>query len=303
LVGYTDTKKVIQSAKLCKADLLTEVVKEFEELQGTMGKVYGNFEGLDNEVCEAIGEHYYPKFSEDRLPYNSLGAILSVSDKLDSIMSSFAINVMPTGSQDPFGLRRQCLGVISVVAFFWNLDLLNLMEKVSKLFKQFNANTNELVKKTAEFFIQRLKSDYQNCYKFDEIDAVLNSKYPLIVNNHKMTFDAINEFKKTEYLPLLESITRIKNIVEKQKLEETDIVLNEKMFSTKEEVDLFKMLQKLKADKTELENLKILTLPITNLFNNVLIMDKDEQVRKNRLTLLKQVYDYSRIIADITLLK
>ncbi len=316
LVNYTDTEKLIQSAELCKADLLTEVVKEFEELQGTMGKVYGKLEGLDEEVCEAIGEHYYPKFSGDRLPYNKLGAILSVADKLDSIMSSFAINVMPTGSQDPFGLRRQCLGVIGVVSAFWNLDLLNLIVEVSKLYERFTSNTSELVKKTADFFVQRLKADYQSNYKFDEIEAVLNSKYPLIVNNHQKTFKAIKAFKQTNYLPVIESLTRIKNIVEKQKFEETNIVLNETMFATKEEIDLFKTLQKLTNNNNdlmllqsfssferELENLNILILPITNLFNSVLIMDKDDKVRNIRLKLLKNVYDHSRLIADITLLK
>lgn len=316
LVNYTDTEKLIQSAELCKADLLTEVVKEFEELQGTMGKVYGKLEGLDEEVCEAIGEHYYPKFSGDRLPYNKLGAILSVADKLDSIMSSFAINVMPTGSQDPFGLRRQCLGVIGVVSAFWNLDLLNLIVEVSKLYERFTSNTSELVKKTADFFVQRLKADYQSNYKFDEIEAVLNSKYPLIVNNHQKTFKAIKAFKKTNYLPVIESLTRIKNIVEKQKFEETNIELNETMFATQEEIDLFKTLQKLTNNNNdlmllqsfssferELENLNILILPITNLFNNVLIMDKDDKVRNIRLKLLKNVYDHSRLIADITLLK
>ena len=231
-------------------------------------------------------------------------------------MSSFAINVMPTGSQDPFGLRRQCLGVIGVVSAFWNLDLLNLIEKISKLYERFTSNTSELVKKTADFFVQRLKADYQSNYKFDEIEAVLNSKYPLIVNNHQKTFKAIKAFKQTNYLPVIESLTRIKNIVEKQKFEETDTVLNETMLATKEEVDLFNALQKLTTNlsdlvllkgfssfERELENLNILILPITNLFNNVLIMDKDDKVKNIRLKLLKNVYDYSKLIADITLLK
>jgi len=171
-----DAENSVRAAELSKADLVTGMVTEFTELQGVMGREYAKLDGEDAEVCAAIDEHYMPRFAGDGQPATTAGKVLSLADKIDNIIATFSRGLVPTGSQDPFALRRQALGIVNLLtAARWSLsidaivetamDLLNITDKVGR---------EKLQQEVADFMRLRVKNVLSGSTRYDVIDAVLD---------------------------------------------------------------------------------------------------------------------------------
>ncbi len=282
-------KKVLRAAHLSKADLLTEMVKEFDELQGYMGYIYALKQGEDKEIALAILEQYKPSGPEDNTPETEVGSLLSLADKVDDLVSFFSAGEIPKGSSDPYGLRRSAFGVFRILEEKgWDLDI----REVARLYTKVR-NLDKL----EEFLSQRLES-----YLGDQttVRAVTSSHSPLAPLRVILRVREIERYKGTEVLrDVYEAYRRVAKILpkgwEKRKVEET-------LFREKEEKELWERLREAEGKTNlSLEDLRSLKPYIDALFDKVLIMDKDESIRENRLSLLQRVKDLFRRIADFSL--
>lgn len=302
-----DSKNLLVACSLCKADLLTNMVNEFEELQGIMGREYALLEGYDRDICEGIGEQYLPRSAGDQIPKSSIGAILSVADKLDTLLSSFAVNVVPTGSADPFGLRRQATAVITIIEKKnWNIDLGVFLSKIVEMYAKFNSDTEGLTEKLVAFIKQRIRVQISENHGFEIADSVLSSKTSMkIAGIPQKIADAKKLIKNPKMAELKESFTRIRKLIAGKKTGEK---VEESLLSTPEEKVLFKEAKRvieLNKNTASFDEMTIafvdLIKPIQNFFENVMVMDKDEKIRQNRLNLLGGIdsvaSDYLDIIA------
>ncbi len=310
-----DLSEVIKrSAQLCKSDLVTDMVKEFPELQGIMGKEYAILQGEDKQVAESIFEHYLPRFSDDDLPRTISGKILSIADKIDNITACFVNNNIPDGSQDPYALRRQALGIINILIFnnmdfsldeIINLDI-ELLLKENNILKN-NINNHELTYKIKDFIFQRFRYLLiERGYNYDVIDAVL-VKYPPTLIDALLRIKVIqNIYNFSKFNKIITAATRTVNLSKNARTNE----INRTIFQEKEENILYenylkisdkieKAVSKQKYDKI-FDYLELMTEPINSFFDRVLVMDKDELIRNNRLALLKNITDMYYIVADLS---
>src|SRR5690606_18652832 len=180
-VGEETEKNIDRAAYLSKADLVTKMVSEFTELQGKMGMEYASKSGENEIVSLAIFEQYLPRFSGDQLPTTTSGAILSIADKLDSIAGLFAIGIQPTGSQDPFALRRSALGIINIILDKkLNLSLRELIDFAVYIYVEENGlafDYNKVKSEIMDFFLGRVKNMFLDMnIRYDIIDAVISTK-------------------------------------------------------------------------------------------------------------------------------
>ena len=303
-------KQIIERAAwLCKTDLITGVVREFPELQGLMGKYYAVHDGEEHEVAEAIMQQYLPSHSGGRLPESDVGALLSLSDKIDNIVSFFAVGLIPTGSEDPFALRRQALAVIAI-----------LMEK------GYPATLRELIAKSEEtvldrrpslpdevfrFFAQRIEPLFSLLhYESDAIQSVISLMDNVPISEMKERMDALKTFTvDTEYTPFLLAMKRIHNIVPKSDVP----ALTPELLLEEQEKSLYSELENSKPafdalfrDKKYYDALKLLstlTGTINNFFDKVLVMDKRDEIKLNRFALLQEIGKMTSLIADFSKLK
>ena len=294
-----DTKR---AAKLCKADLVTGMVFEFTELQGIMGREYARVSGENEAVCEAIFEHYLPRFAGDILPKTNAGIALSIADKLDSIAGFFAIGIQPTGSQDPYALRRQALGVLNILMDS-KLDInLNELEKNIGYF-----NKEEVVNSIMEFFKERIKNLFRDLgIRYDVIDAILSSEINNISDMYLRATELNNWLGKDELVEMLTAFNRVSTLA--QKAVSSDV--NEELLKEEAEINLYKEFNNIKIKVKELLNDKkysealdsfaSLRPSIDAMFDSVMVMDKDEAIKNNRLGLLKQIYDTMLSICDLS---
>lgn len=301
-------QKAGRAALLSKTDLITGVVREFPELQGIMGRYYALNDAEDKEVADALMEQYLPAYQGDRLPETETGAILSLADKIDSIISFFSIGLIPTGSEDPFALRRQTLAVIAIMLNKgYDLPLSEIINEAFKNLKHVkkSAKSKEAVLK---FFEQRLEPLFSSQgYSFDEIQSILSLAAEIPLKEIKERLEAIKGFKNySGYNDFLTSIKRVKNIIPGTKLpalklrlltEEPEKKLNERLNATKTEVD---SLLKEYRYTDALRTLSGLTDTINNFFDNVLVMDKQDDIKLNRLALLRNVWAAASSIADFS---
>ncbi|MDR1774133.1 MAG: glycine--tRNA ligase subunit beta, partial [Clostridioides sp.] len=301
-------QKALRASQLCKADLVTGMVGEFDELQGYMGKEYAKVAGEDSDVCEAIYEHYLPRFSGDILPESKLGCILSIADKLDSIAGFFAVGIKPTGSQDPYALRRQALGIVSVlIEKQIDVDFKELVLLAVNNYEYLNINKEDILNDIVDFFKDRISVQFKdNGIRYDIVDAVVNSKGNSIYDLYLRAL-ALNEWLKSDgMVEALTAFNRVSTLAQKSK---SDIV-DEYLLKEEEEKKLFESFKGTKVEIVELlQNKKYseaidvfasLKSDIDNLFDNVMIMDKDEAIKNNRLGLLKQIYDTMLGICDLS---
>jgi glycyl-tRNA synthetase beta chain len=291
-----------RASMLCKADLMTGIVREFPELQGYMGKIYALNSGEDEEVASAIYEHYLPRFPGDALPSSEIGTIISLADKLDNIASFFHLGLVPTGSEDPFALRRQASGVINILQdrdYPLSLDI--LVEKSLQGLKGF---TPSLMDKILKFFSQRLEGILSaQGYSHDLINAVLSTKR-LNIKDLKHRIEVLSSLKKDPQFPeLLIAAKRVYNILVKTQPKE----LQEELLIEPAEKGLFNIIKeaKEKLKNKEFRALFELKNPINTFFDNVLVMDERMEIRENRLALLTLVKglfdslgDFSKLITD-----
>ncbi|MBC1920642.1 glycine--tRNA ligase subunit beta [Listeria grayi] len=299
--------KLIHLAAIYKFDLVTHIVDEFPELQGLMGEKYALLQGEEADVAAAIREHYLPTSAEGELPQTELGSILAIADKLETLIAFFAVGIVPTGSQDPFSLRRNALGIMRIMkANKWNIRLLPLIREVIKIEQaelDQSLSVEELQQEIIQFLKQRLKAIMLGeAIRYDIIDAVLDStqdnvpellERASVLNNYSA--DSGN-FRET-----IESLSRVVNLAKKH---EKEVVIDPALFENQEEKTLFEALESLKQNfqslpvAARLESLIALKPAIEAYFDKILVMSGDNAVRNNRLELLFELSNFIKEFAQ-----
>ncbi|WP_448583464.1 glycine--tRNA ligase subunit beta [Thermocrinis sp.] len=275
-------EKVKRAALLSKADLLTNMVRELDELQGYMGMVYARAWGEDEEVARAIYEHYFPRTPSDEVPESPLSQVLSIADKLDNLYTLIKAGEIPSGSSDPYGLRRNAYGIFAIIhKHHYNLALKELLEDLPEGFE--------------EFIRSRLEA-YLEPYGYDVVRAVLEVKDPL------KPYEII---RLTEELANLKHSQKFKDIVEAYKRVVKilpsgwdDSFIEEGIMQEDEEKVLWEKVKSLETERLEVLDLWDLKQPIDMFFDKVLVMDKDLSLRRNRLALLYRVKKLFNRFAD-----
>ncbi len=305
-----DKQQAMRAAVLSKCDLLSEMVNEFAELQGIMGSYYAKKDGEEDGVVDAMQEQYQPRFAGDVIPASETGKILSLADKLDTLMGIFAIGMKPTGSKDPFSLRRAALGVLRII-IEGKLSL-NLKDLLTKSYEGLakKVDSKESIQATLSFIIERLPA----YYKDQGIDAETVAAVASLKPTNPLDFDqrvkAVAKFKTlAEAEPLAAANKRISNILKKVPGEISESV-DESLLQAPQEKALYesvKAQQKIveplfksgdySAALTSLASLKD---DVDNFFDGVMVMDDDEALKNNRLALLAQLRGLFLNIADLS---
>lgn len=307
-----DKKDAVRAAKLAKADLVTGMVTEFTELQGVMGREYALLDGETKAVAQAIDEHYMPRFAGDSQPASVAGRIVSLADKIDTIVGTFSRGLIPTGSQDPFALRRQALGIVNMLKEAqYHISLSQLVAKAMELLKIADAGQQaKLQNDVADFMKLRLKNVLADAgIRYDVVDAVfvtVDDIYGVFLRAQ-----AVNEAVKQDMEKTIQAFVRTGNIA--RKAEDVQAAVETGLLAEQVEKDLYKAYEDA-SDKAEKEiaaqdyagaiaTLSQLAAPIDAFFDGVMVMDKDEKIKNNRLGLLKlvdnlicQVADFSKIV-------
>lgn len=307
-----DKKDAVRAAKLAKADLVTGMVTEFTELQGVMGREYALLDGETKAVAQAIDEHYMPRFAGDSQPASVAGRIVSLADKIDTIVGTFSRGLIPTGSQDPFALRRQALGIVNMLKEAqYHISLSQLVAKAMELLKIADAGQQaKLQNDVADFMKLRLKNVLSDAgIRYDVVDAVfvtVDDIYGVFLRAQ-----AVNEAVKQDMEKTIQAFVRTGNIA--RKAEDVQAAVEADLLAEQVEKDLYKAYE-VAASKVEKEivaqdyagaiaTLSQLAAPIDAFFDGVMVMDKDEKIKNNRLGLLKlvdnlvcQVADFSKIV-------
>ncbi|MBM7838105.1 glycyl-tRNA synthetase beta chain [Alkalihalobacillus xiaoxiensis] len=292
---------VERAASFAKFDLVTHMVGEFPELQGRMGQDYAEKAGESKEVARAIYEQYLPRFAKDRTPDSISGAILSIADKLDTVVACFAIGLIPTGSQDPYALRRQATGIIQVLLDKnVNLTLEELIEFSLDLISKkgfMTADVESTKEELIRFFTGRLKFLMTDLgYRYDVVDAVLASP---LVDTHSMFAKAAelnDQINTGNFKGVTESLSRVTNLAKKA---ETSTVVSEEWFENDAEAKLLSTTVKVElglakawAEKDAAKAYELLAScrpVIDTFFEETMVMTDDEMVRNNRLALLRRL--------------
>ncbi len=300
-------EEVHTAALLSKTDLISGVVREFPELQGIMGGYYALHDGYGADIVTALSEQYLPGRAGDRLPQTNSGAILSLSDKLDNLASSFMLGMTPTGAEDPFALRRQAFGSILILNDRrYKVTLLDLLTKALEPFalKEGDSVLNDLI----TFFEQRLESLLlSQGYPADALSAVLYLARENPIYTILERLDALQKFKADPYsTPFLLAVKRINNISPKIALPpvRSELLMQDEERVLHQKVDsLTPLMPSLLADHKYYEAIEVfqtLIEPINAFFDKVLVMDKQEEVKQNRLSLIKSIQRLALQIADFS---
>ena len=313
-IEQKEKKDLLRSANLCKADLVTEMVKEFPELQGIMGKEYAVLSNERKEVAEAIFGHYLPRFSEDILPRTKNGMTLAISDKVDNIVGCFLSGLTPTGSQDPYGLRRQTRGKIAIILKHnLKISLKDIIQKSLSLYtvsvsSELKIDKNEIVSQILNFIKQRVKNIFlEDGISYDVIDAVLAADNNGDIVDIKHRIEAIEEFyHQPIFGKIITSSSRVLNLSKNsEKTEINKLLLREKaelnLYHNYE--DIYPRIKKFICNKEYKKALKLLgdlCEPVDEFFDQVLVMDKDKDIRKNRVALIKKIGILFNQVADLS---
>lgn len=299
--------QVDQAAKLAKTDLVTDMVGEFPELQGTMGRYYALNDGLDVAVADAIEDHYKPRFAGDELPRGQAGVVVALADKLETLVGMFGIGNLPTGDRDPFALRRHALGVIRMlVEKDLELDLETLL--VSTL-PAFGDKIQDATPQLVEFIYDRLANMFrEQGYSAQEVEAVL-ALQPQRLSDVQKRLEAVRAFATLPEAPALAAANkRVGNILKKA---ETDIQpqVNEGLLAEQAEKDLYAVLQQVapKAQQqfaagdytASLQTLAALRASVDAFFEQVMVNAEDPALKANRLGLLALLHEAMNRVADL----
>ena len=306
-VSAEDKKNAMRAAKLAKADLVTGMVCEFTELQGIMGREYALLDGESPAVAAAIDEHYMPRFAGDAQPQTTAGRIVSIADKIDNIVATFSRGLIPTGSQDPFALRRQALGMVNMmIEAKYRVSLSALVAAEMDLLGIGDAEACAKMQADAADFIRlRLKNVLADAkIRYDVVDAVLQDVddiYAVYLRALALAKALDKDMTKT-----IQAFVRAGNLAKKAKGTAIDAAL----FNTAEEKALYQAYTSAQSAVDSLvkgqdylgaiDALSDLAAPIDAFFDGVMVMDKDEKIRSNRLGLLKSVDDLLRRVADFS---
>ncbi|MFO7818908.1 MAG: glycine--tRNA ligase subunit beta [Halanaerobacter sp.] len=313
VLGYNDDEieQTKRAAQLAKADLVTEMVNEFAKLQGVMGREYALIDDEDEAVAEAIFEHYLPRYADDKLPVTKTGRITSLADKIDNIVGCFSVGLIPSGSQDPYALRRQGLAVVKIIT---DAGLEITLEQLITTALDLLADNNKLTRSKDEikedlmdFFALRLEKLLEdNEIRYDVINAVLATDFSDL-NDTILRAKAVMEFREEDgFAELITAFERAGNLAEKAQ----DQTVDYELFEDPSEEKLYKEYQRLKAEidglidqqdyLTALEKVATLKPAIDKFFNSVMVMADEKEIKENRLGLLKSVTNLLSRIADLT---
>jgi glycyl-tRNA synthetase beta chain len=300
------------AARLCKCDLVTEMVMEFPSLQGAMGREYARLDGYPEEVCLAIQEHYLPMRSGDEPPDSTLGAIVGVADRMDTITGCFAVQLEPTGTADPFALRRHALAIIRIIEkMAWQISLQGLVSTaISILSEVIEFDNSQISKKVIDFFRERYKNMMLGAgYTSDLVEAILSAGFD-DVYELRFRIEQLKKFmtESNEFESLVLTSKRITNILKKQ--EKTSDV-DPELFKEPSEFNLWESYGKLRNDILQLmenkEYYEALNLvvrlrkPVDDLFDEVEILTKDHpQLKDNRVAILQTLAGLFQSIADFS---
>lgn len=308
---HEDAAVVLERAtELAKTDLTTGMVTEFTELQGVMGKEYALLDGESPEVAEAIFEQYLPRFAGDVLPQTEAGKVLSIIDKVDNIVATFSRGLIPTGSQDPYALRRQTIGILNILlGSEWNISLRPIFKASMELLNVAADKQEELLNQLEEFFTLRLKNIFLDREVPHHVIDLLLSNNELSVADAEGLVNALLVNRIDENVELVQAYTRMYNLV--KDVEYTGV--NSDLLKEDAEKALFEAASK--ASEASLaawesnDYAAVVAVPATlvpsinKFFEDVMVMDKDEAIKANRLQLVRLAYSVMAIIGDISALK
>lgn len=319
---HEEIELVKRAAELCKADLLTQMVGEFPSLQGIMGRGYAEWDGEEKSVAIAIAEHYMPRFATDNIPTSRIGAIVGLADKFDTISSCFALDLIPTGSQDPYSLRRHTYGIIRIIEehgfaldigeiLYTALDLLPLFEQKADS-RYHPVILDKLVPKIKEFFKDRLfQINIERGYRYDLVNAALKAGIGFDdIHNFSQRLKVISLISQEKWWPdLVTVVERTFNIGKKANSSGS---VNERILTEPEERKLWdvykendesvrKLIGEKKYEEASRTYCNSFAKPVHAFFDRVFVNVEDENVRSNRLSLMKTINElYSQKIADLS---
>lgn len=304
-----DKEKLNRTALLCKCDLVTGMVVEFTELQGVMGREYAKLDGEAPEVALGIFEHYLPRFAGDELPKTDIGRIVGIADKLDNICATFSRGLAPTGSQDPYALRRQALGIINILLDAnYHISMYKVLAGMLYLLNIAPEQTGKLIPQIGEFMKQRLRNMLiDQGIRYDVVDAVLAEERNDDFADLYARAVALNNFVASEAAPaLIQAATRVANLC--KKIEE-ETAINPQLFEVEAESALHKAAMEANKEvlaasvqydyATVLTEATKLVDPINKFFDDVMVMAEDVKIKNNRLALLSAVKDVTHAVGDL----
>ena len=308
---HEDARVVLERAtELAKTDLTTGMVTEFTELQGVMGKEYALLDGESPEVAEAIFEQYLPRFAGDVLPQTEAGKVLSIIDKIDNIVATFSRGLIPTGSQDPYALRRQTIGILNILLNSeWNISLRPIIVESMNLLNVPADKQDELLGQVEEFITLRLKNIFLDREVPHHVIDLLLSNNELSVADAEGLVKALLANRIDENVELVQAFTRMYNLVK----DVTYTGVDESLLKEDAERALYEVATKASEasidawDKNDYD--AVVAVPATlvpainTFFEDVMVMDKDEAIKANRLQLVRLAYSVMAIIGDISALK
>ena len=312
--GILDDPDVAMAAHLCKTDLVTEMVKEFTDLQGRIGGIYAREEGLPVQVWQAIYDHYQPVSLDDALPRNVTGAVVSLADRIDTLAGFFSIGAKPTGSKDPFGLRRAAQGVVQILL---NRDqrevkigIDQLLDLAIDAYRQPPTANRQLKDDLLAFFAERVRTILEASawqFAYDEIAAAMEAGWASSLTDLVDRISAVKAIRnEPDFLSLLDSAKRIANITEGHAASHVDASLLE--HATEKRLNeladaVVSQIRELIAHRDyrmALESFAALAPELETFFKDVMVNVEDEAVRTNRLSLLRKVGGAAMKIADVT---
>ena len=305
-----------RASEIYKFDLVTNMVGEFPELQGIMGEKYALLQGEKPAVATAIREHYLPTSSEGELPETAIGAVLALADKLDSVFSFFSVGMIPTGSNDPYALRRQTYGVIRIIEDKgWTFPLVQLQTEVDEAVnpdvEKYGVLLNEGQAEVVEFVKARLRQLLMTKnVRHDIIDAVVSAEQADLSKLFASANILKSRFEDQDFKPSMEALTRVINLAKKgqELLGDTEEGIDPSLFENKAEKELYQAVNDLSeafATRTIAENYEALVnlRPLIDAyFNETMVMVEDEKVKQNRLKQLMQIAKMALSIASLDLL-
>lgn len=302
-----------RAAELSKFDLSSLMVNEFSELQGLMGGYYAKAAGEKDSVAKAIAEHYMPTSSQGELPQSPEGAVLSVADKLDSILMFFAVGQVPTGSNDPFALRRQAYGVLRIILDRgWDLHMKDLVDQISQAIPYPNDEIARQMPQEEEAALHFIKNRIRQYLEAQEVDhdiikGVLDSSQDNMKNLIDNALLLNDKYDDEDHRQWVETLSRVLNLRSKAEEElRADSQINPELFESDSERALYEAYQEAESQLDEdlpaadfYQLLKNLEKPIENFFEDNFVMHDDEAIRRNRLSLLYAISELILIFAVV----
>lgn len=304
----SNNERLKRAAQLCKADLLSNMVYEFPELQGIMGRYYALNSGEDKEVCEAIYEHYLPRFAGDNIPSTETGKVLSLAEKIDNLAGSFSIGIKPTGSQDPYALRRQALGIVNIILDSGlNIDLDKILARAYETFEIIKPDNSkeDTVAEVMDFILQRMRGVLlDRGLSYDVIDTV-TMVADSDMNNIFKRAKSIQDFRESESFDDFMIVYNRSHNLSKNWSEEN---VKQEVLIDKSEKDLYESFSAIKDEVKQavkkhdyyfsLQKLSSLRPKLDYFFEAVMVMVDDEELKAARMGILKSIANLCHLIGD-----